>query len=197
MNIGEAARRSGISSKMIRHYEQLGLIAPIGRSEAGYRVFSERDLGLLRFIRKARSLGFSLEQIGQLVLLWQDEARASLDVKRVAERHLADLDAKIRAKSGGKRKLDDLLAPMFVSREKGAAFDHEAWKAMVGGELGPDAVATFEKVVLGGEMFVPDAGAFGPCFTREPAAYDVGGVQVQGYRWVRLASVPDAVCRGW
>ena len=94
MNIGEAARRSGISSKMIRHYEQLGLIAPSGRSEAGYRVFSERDLGLLRFIRKARSLGFSLEQIGQLVLLWQDEARASLDVKRVAERHLADLDAK-------------------------------------------------------------------------------------------------------
>ena len=111
--------------------------------------------------------------------------------------YFADLDAKIRAKSGGKRKLDDLLAPMFVSREKGAAFDHEAWKAMVGGELGPDAVATFEKVVLGGEMFVPDAGAFGPCFTREPAAYDVGGVQVQGYRWVRLASVPDAVCRGW
>ncbi len=111
--------------------------------------------------------------------------------------YFADLDAKIRAKSGGKRKLDDLLAPMFVSREKGAAFDHEAWKAMVGGELGPDAIATFEKVVLGGEMFVPDAGAFGPCFTREPAAYDVGGVQVQGYRWVRLASVPDAVCRAW
>ena len=97
MNIGEAARRSGISSKVIRHHAQLGLIAPSGRSEAGYRVFSERDLGLLRFIRQARSLGFSLEQIGQLVLLWQDEARASLDVKRVAERHLADLDAKIRA----------------------------------------------------------------------------------------------------
>ena len=82
MNIGEAARRSGISSKMIRHYEQLGLIAPSGRSEAGYRVFSERDLGLLRFIRQARSLGFSLEQIGQLVLLWQDEARASLERAR-------------------------------------------------------------------------------------------------------------------
>ncbi|MBP6878440.1 MAG: hypothetical protein KBC34_10480 [Phenylobacterium sp.] len=111
--------------------------------------------------------------------------------------YFADLDAKIRAKSGGKRRLDDLLAPMFVSREQGAAFDHEAWKTMVGRELGPDAVATFEKVVLGGEMFTPDAGAFGPCFTREPATYEVGGAQVQGYRWVRVASVPEKVCRSW
>ncbi len=111
--------------------------------------------------------------------------------------YFADLDAKIRAKSGGKRRLDDLLAPMFVSREQGVTFDHEAWKAMVGRELGPEAVATFEKVVLGGDMLVPDAGAFGPCFTREPATYEVGGAHVQGYRWVRVASVPEATCRSW
>ncbi len=111
--------------------------------------------------------------------------------------YFADLDAKIRAKSGGKRRLDDLLAPMFIRREQGVTFDHEAWKAMVGRELGPEAVATFEKVVLGGEMLVPDAGAFGPCFAREPATYEVGGAQVQGYRWVRVASVPEKVCQSW
>lgn len=111
--------------------------------------------------------------------------------------YFADLDAKIRAKSGGKRRLDDLLAPMFIRREQGVTFDHEAWKAMVGRELGPEAVAVFEKVVLGGEMLVPDAGAFGPCFTREPATYEVGGAQVQGYRWVRVVSVPEKVCQSW
>jgi predicted metalloprotease with PDZ domain len=94
--------------------------------------------------------------------------------------YFADLDAKIRAKSGGKRKLDDLLAPMFVSREQGVKFDHDAWKAMVGAELGPEAVATFEAVVLNGEMFTPEAGAFGPCFTREATTYKVGGGERRG-----------------
>jgi hypothetical protein len=111
--------------------------------------------------------------------------------------YFADLDVKIRAKSGGKRKLDDLLAPMFVSREQGVKFDHDAWKAMVGAELGPEAVATFEAVVLNGEMLTPDAGAFGPCFTREAATYKVGEASVEGYRWTRTASVPDATCRAW
>lgn len=111
--------------------------------------------------------------------------------------YFADLDAQIRAKSGGKRKLDDLLAPMFVSREKGVRFDHDAWKAMVTAELGPQAVETFEKVVLGGEMFTPDAGAFGPCFTRKATTYKVGEATLDGYEWTRVASVPDATCRRW
>ncbi len=111
--------------------------------------------------------------------------------------YFADLDAKIRAKSGGKRKLDDLLAPMFVSREKGVRFDHAAWTTMVSAELGPQAVETFEKAVLGGEMFTPDAGAFGPCFTRQATTYKVGEAMLDGYEWVRIASVPDATCRRW
>ncbi|MBQ0758917.1 MAG: Cu(I)-responsive transcriptional regulator [Zhongshania sp.] len=96
MNIGQAAKASGISVKMIRHYESLGLIKEAARSTAGYRLYSANDVHNLSFIRSARSLGFSLAQIEQLLSLWADRDRASADVKALAINHIEELDDKIR-----------------------------------------------------------------------------------------------------
>ena len=95
MNIGEAATRSGISRKMIRHYESIGLIQPSKRSVSGYRIYTELDLHHLRFIKSARSLGFSLEEIRHLLSLWQNKNRSSADVKTMVTEHIAILDQKI------------------------------------------------------------------------------------------------------
>lgn len=91
MNIGEAATASGISAKMIRYYESIGLITPVSRTEAGYRVYREKDIHILRFIRQARNLGFSMKQTHELVSLWQDRSRASRDVKHIALAHVEEL----------------------------------------------------------------------------------------------------------
>jgi len=95
MKIGEVAKSSSVSAKMIRHYESIGLIRTSPRTLSGYRQYHDRDVHLLRFIRRARDLGFSLEQIRQLVSLWDDPERASADVKRLAQAHITDLDQRI------------------------------------------------------------------------------------------------------
>src|SRR5690606_8327628 len=95
MNIGQAAKLSGVSAKMIRYYEQIGLIPEAVRSEAGYRHYGAPEVNRLRFIRRARDLGFSVEQISALLVLWQDRGRASADVKTMALSHAAGLSAKI------------------------------------------------------------------------------------------------------
>ena len=88
MNIGQAAKASGVSAKMIRYYEQTGLIPPASRTESGYRHYNEADVHRLRFVRRARDLGFSVAEIAELLGLWNDRSRHSADVKRLAEAHM-------------------------------------------------------------------------------------------------------------
>ena len=95
MNIGQASAASGVSAKMVRYYESIGLIPKADRTEAGYRVYTEGDVQTLRFIRRARDLGLSIERIKLLVGLWHNRERSSADVKRVATEHVAELEAKI------------------------------------------------------------------------------------------------------
>lgn len=96
MNIGEAAKASGVNSKLIRHYESIGIIPKARRTEAGYRVYLKADVHILSFVRRARSLGFSMKEIKKLVSLWRNRARASSEVKALAQGHLKDLEMKIK-----------------------------------------------------------------------------------------------------
>lgn len=96
MNIGEAATAAGVSTKMIRHYEQIGLIPQAERTESGYRLYGEREVSILRFVRQSRRLGFSVTQIAELIGLWSDSQRTSREVKALAQRHVAELEEKRR-----------------------------------------------------------------------------------------------------
>ncbi len=95
MNIGAAAAASGVTAKMIRHYEAIGLVRPAQRRANDYRDYAERDVHELRFIRRARRLGFSMEEIGALLALWRDRGRPSREVRRIAEAHVGELEARI------------------------------------------------------------------------------------------------------
>ncbi|WP_371134248.1 Cu(I)-responsive transcriptional regulator [Polaromonas sp.] len=95
MNIGEAARQSGVSAKMLRHYESLGLLPQVQRSDSGYRQYSDAEVHTLRFIKRARELGFSMAEIAELVSLWQNRRRASASVRRIAQKHADELAQRI------------------------------------------------------------------------------------------------------
>ena len=107
-NIGQAAMASGVSAKMIRHYEEIGLIGKALRSEAGYRRYAAPEVHTLRFIKQARTLGFSIKQIGALLSLWQNQARSSSQVKALALEHIAELERKIVEMQAMKATLERL-----------------------------------------------------------------------------------------
>ncbi len=96
MNIGEAAARSGVSAKMIRYYEGVGLLPGAARRANGYRDYGNADIAVLQFVRRTRDLGFSLDEVGALLALWQDKERPSREVKRLAEHHLGELDRRMK-----------------------------------------------------------------------------------------------------
>ena len=108
MQIGEVARRSGVSAKMIRHYEAIGLIPAADRRDSNYRDYGHHDLHRLGFVRRARDLGFSMEQVRSLMRLWDDRQRSSAEVKRLTEAHIAELETKIRLLDEMRRTLTHL-----------------------------------------------------------------------------------------
>jgi Cu(I)-responsive transcriptional regulator len=109
LNIGEAAKRSGVSAKMVRHYESLGLLPAVNRTEAGYRQYGDREVHTLKFIRRSRDLGFSMAEIAQLLKLWQNRRRSSAEVHRIASRHVDELTRKLAEMEAMKRALEHLV----------------------------------------------------------------------------------------
>jgi Cu(I)-responsive transcriptional regulator len=108
-NIGDAARQSGVSAKMVRHYESLGLLPSVGRTEAGYRQYSDKEVHILRFIKRARDMGFGMAEIAQLLALWHNRRRSSASVRQIAQRHIAQLDAKMREMQSMRSTLQHLV----------------------------------------------------------------------------------------
>ncbi len=109
MNIGEAAKSSGVSAKMIRHYESVGLFPEALRTESGYRQYTANEVSTLRFVRQSRDLGFSIEQIRELLGLWQDRKRPSRQVRALAQAHIAELHAKLQELHAMKATLEHLV----------------------------------------------------------------------------------------
>jgi Cu(I)-responsive transcriptional regulator len=110
LTIGQAADASGVSAKMIRHYEEIGLVPKPARSASGYRHYREADIHVLRFVRRGRELGFSMKEIAALLGLWNNRRRASADVKRLAMKHITDLEMRIAEMQAMKRTLESLAS---------------------------------------------------------------------------------------
>ena len=110
MNIGQAAKKSGVSQRMIRHYEGIGLIPQAARRDSGYRDYDERDVHKLKFVRRARDLGFPIEEIGKLLALWQDRGRSSSEVKSIALARAAELKRKVQELDSMRETLEHLAA---------------------------------------------------------------------------------------
>jgi MerR family transcriptional regulator, copper efflux regulator len=110
MNIGQAAAVSGVPPKTIRYYEGIGLIRPAARTDSGYRVYGETDVAVLRFVKRARSLGFSVEEVAALLALWRDKHRAAAEVQAIARERIRQIDGKIRQLQTLARALRDLSA---------------------------------------------------------------------------------------
>ena len=110
LSIGEAARSAGISARMVRHYESLGLLATVARTDSGYRQYTDADVHTLHFIRRSRDLGFSMEEIATLLALWHDRSRASSQVKRIAQAHIEDLSERIAQMQAMQRSLQTLVS---------------------------------------------------------------------------------------
>jgi Cu(I)-responsive transcriptional regulator len=109
MNIGSIAKRSGLPAKTIRYYESIGLIPPALRSEGNYRTYTEHDLQTLKFVQRARGLGFSVKDVAKLLTLWQDRGRASAEVRSLAQEHVSEIDRKIEELKGMRRTLTHLI----------------------------------------------------------------------------------------
>jgi len=108
-NIGEAARQSDVSAKMVRHYESLGLLPSVDRTDSGYRQYTDKEVHTLRFIKRSRDLGFSMAEIAELLKLWQNRRRSSSDVRKIALKHVADLNEKMSEMEAMKRALETLI----------------------------------------------------------------------------------------
>jgi MerR family copper efflux transcriptional regulator len=109
VNIGTAAKQSGVSAKMVRHYESLGLLPRVARTDSGYRQYSEAEVHVLRFIKRSRDLGFSMAEIAELVSLWNNRRRASASVKRIAQKHSDELTLRIDEMQAMQRTLKHLI----------------------------------------------------------------------------------------
>lgn len=146
MNIGQAAQASGVSAKMIRHYESVGLFPQAARTDAGYRQYGDTEVHTLRFIRRARDLGFSIEQIRTLLGLWQDRKRPSRQVKALAQAHIDELDQKLQAIQAMKATLEHLMhgcrgddrpdCPIIDQLSQGSGAAAGATNAAAAGRLG-------------------------------------------------------------
>jgi Cu(I)-responsive transcriptional regulator len=110
MNIGQAAKRSGVSAKTIRYYESIGLLPAAGRTSSNYRVYSNLDVQTLRFVQRARGLGFSVKEVADLLALWQDKNRASAQVRTLAHQHISAIETKIAELESIRKTLASLVA---------------------------------------------------------------------------------------